>query len=133
MPPLSSTKLLIRFNYERSLFDHQRERDLADAKSSSGLEDLQNQRSQKTVGTDEYSDWKDQYTVAQEEYEAKKVDIEDYYDNLTTELEEEANRREELIQEQLDELEVRRQDMQAEFDAIKDQVKTEIQNSAISF
>ena len=116
---------------EQSLFNHKRQDELAEARSE--LDASNKERAGIKVGSDAYTNWYNENRVLQDNYNTAKEDIENYYDDVATQLEEEANAREERIQEQLDELEVQRQDMQAEFDAIKDQIKTEIQNQAISF
>jgi hypothetical protein len=117
--------------YEQSIFEAQAKRELKEAKEASGLEELKKNRP--SVQDDSYEEWKVEYAEAKEEYEAYKQDILDMMDEIKTELEEEAKEKEEAIDEQITIVETQRDAMNAELQAISDQIKTEIENSAIKF
>ena len=83
--------------------------------------------------SEEYTAWNDMYNDAREDYQAAKEDIEDYYDDIMEEIEAEAQDEEDQIQEEITETESQRDAMNAELQAIRDQIKTEIEGSAIKF
>ncbi len=116
-------------SYEESVFDTQKKNELRKAKSSYNA--IRSQRPD--VDSAEYEEWKVEYAAAQEDYQAQKQDIEDYYDELKTDLEQESQDEEDQIEEQITRTETQRDAMSAELQALTDQIKTEIQNSAIKF
>ncbi len=83
--------------------------------------------------SENYQDWQNAYNDAKEDYQAQKADIEDYYDELNEELETEAQDEEDQIDEEITQTETQRDAMNAELQALQDQIKTEIQSSAIKF
>ena len=83
--------------------------------------------------SDEYNQWKQEYADAQEDYQAAKQDIQDYYDDLNEEIETEAQDEEDALQDEITETETQRDAQSAELQAITDQIKTEIEGSAIKF
>ena len=80
-----------------------------------------------------YDNWKEQYAEAQKEYEAKKEDIQDYYDNLQTQAETEATDEETHVDQCMSTIETQLSAMNAELDAVKEEINNEIEKSAISF
>ena len=116
-------------SYEQSVFSAQKKLELRAAKSEYMA--IRNERPD--VDSEDYEDWKVEYAAAQEDYQAQKQDIEDYYDDLNEEIESEAQDEEDAIQEQITRTETQRDAMSAELQAITDQIKTEIEGSAIKF
>ena len=116
-------------SYEQSVFSAEKKLELRDAKSQYMA--IRNQRPD--TDSEEYEQWKVEYSEAQEDYQAQKQDIEDYYDDLTEELEQEAQDEEDALQEEITRTETQRDAMNAELQAITDQIKTEIEGSAIKF
>ncbi len=116
-------------SYEESAFDTQKKSELRKAKSA--YLKIRNERPD--VDSDEYEEWKVEYSAAQEDYQAQKQDIEDYYDEIKEEIEQDAQDEEDAIQEDITRTETQRDAMSAELQALTDQIKTEIQDSAIKF
>ena len=116
-------------SYEQSVFDAQKKSELRTAKSA--YLEIRNQRPD--VDSEEYEEWKTEYAAAQEDYQAQKQDIEDYYDDLNEQIEAEAQDEEDALQEQITRVETQRDAQSAELQAITDQIKTEIESSAIKF
>lgn len=116
-------------SYETSIFEGAKSRELKEIKGE--YDELRKNRV--SVGEEGYQEWKDQFEIAREEYQAQKQDIEDYYDVVKKELEEEAQADEDRINDEQTRVETQRQAMQSELEAIKEEIKTEIQNEAIKF
>ena len=116
-------------SYEQSVFNTEKKQQLRDAKAA--YTEIRNQRPD--VKDPDYEQWKTDYAMAQEEYQAAKENIEDYYDDVNSDLEADAQDEEDEIQEQITQVETQRDAMSAELQAISDQIKTEIDNSAIKF
>ena len=81
----------------------------------------------------EYSEWMQTYNEAREDYEAQKLDINNYYDDILKELEEEATDRETNYQEEQTTLESELEAMRSEFDSVKEQISSDIEKSTIEF
>ena len=116
-------------SYEESAFDTAKKSELRKAKSA--YLKIRNERPD--VDSEEYEEWKVEYSAAQEDYQAQKQDIEDYYDDVKEEIEQEAQDEEDAIQEEITRTETQRDAMNSELQALTDQIKTEIQDSAIKF
>ena len=116
-------------SYEESVFDTQKKSELR--KSKSAYMKIRNERPD--IDSDEYEEWKVEYSAAQEDYQSEKQDIEDYYDDLKEQLEQESQDEEDQIQEQITRAETERDAMSAELQSLTDQIKTEIQDDAIKF
>ena len=116
-------------SYEQSVFSSEKKSELRDAKSAY----LEIRKQRPDVDSEQYEQWKVEYAEAQEDYQAQKQDIEDYYEDLNTQIEEEAQDEEDALQEQITRVETQRDAEQAELQAITDQIKTEIESSAIKF
>ncbi len=116
-------------SYEQSVFSSAKKNELRDAKSAY----LEIRKQRPDVDSEQYEEWKTQYAEAQEDYQAQKQDIEDYYDDLNQQIEQEAQDEEDALQEQITRVETQRDAEQAELQAITDQIKTEIESSAIKF
>jgi len=116
-------------SYEQSIFNSQKKAELRDAKE----EYLEIRDERPDVDSEDYEEWKVEYAAAQEDYQSEKQDIEDYYDDLNEQTEQEAQDEEDFIDEQITRVETQRDAMNQELQAITDQVKTEIESSAIKF
>ena len=117
-------------SYDQSIYNHDKTAELRDAKEAYN----QAKQNRPDVSDSEaYEKWKVDYTQAQEEYQAKKCDIEDYYDGINQDLEEEAQMEEDHFNELKTQAETQRDALNAELSALQDEVKTEIQNEAIKF
>ena len=68
-------------SYEESAFDTAKKSELRKAKSA--YLKIRNERPD--VDSEEYEEWKVEYSAAQEDYQAQKQDIEDYYDDVKEE------------------------------------------------
>ena len=117
-------------SYQQSVFDATKKAELRDAKAD--YMEVRNARPS-DVKSDEYEEWKVEYAAAQEDYQSAKEDIEDYYDSVKEEIEAEAQDEEDALQDQITRTETQRDAMNAELQAITDQVKTEIEAAAIKF
>lgn len=73
-------------SYEQTIFNNDKSQELREAKEP--LDSLRKDRP--PVDSDEYKEWQQNYNDAKEDYEAQKVDINDYYDGIMNELEEES-------------------------------------------
>ena len=116
-------------SYEQSVFSAEKKDKLRDIKAE--YDAVRNKRPD--VKDEGYEDWKYEYAKAQEDYQAFKQNIEDYYDDVNSDLEADAQDEEDEIQEQITMVETQRDAMSAELQAISDQIKTEIDNSTIKF
>jgi len=84
------------------------------------------------VTSEEYAEWQANYAAAKEEYEAQKLDIDDYYDGLMEDIEEEATDEENRIQEEQTTLEAELEAVRQELEAVNEQISSDIQSSKIS-
>ncbi len=84
------------------------------------------------VASSEYAQWAAEYADAKEDYEAQKMDINDYYDGIMEELETEATDEETRIQDEQTTLEAQLEAMRAELETVKEQIKSDIDSSKIS-
>ena len=116
-------------SYEQSVFDTKKKSELRDVKAD--YLKIRNERP--AIDSDEYEEWKVEYAAAQEDYQSQKQDIEDYYDDLNEEIETEAQDEEDALQDQITRTETQRDAQSAELQSITDQVKSEIEASAIKF
>ena len=117
-------------SYEESIYNTSKKEEIRNAKSA--YNEIRDQRPS-VADTQAYEEWKVQYAQAQEDYQAQKQDIEDYYDDLCADLEADAQDREDHLEEEQTRVETQRDAMSAELQAITDQVKQEIEISAIKF
>jgi hypothetical protein len=116
-------------SYEESVFDTKEKADLRKEKAAY----LEIRDNRPDIDSKEYEDWKQKYAAAQEDYMAKKQDIQDYYDGVREDIESEAQDEEDRIQEQITRTETQRDAMSAELQSLTDQIKTEVQSEAIKF
>ena len=121
-------------SYEKSIFSREKKASLAEAKTTY----LNVRDERKTIDTSdtnstEYKDWSARYSEAEMDWKQQQEEINDYYDQIQEDLEAEANDREEEIDEEITTVETQRDAMNAELQAITDEVKSEIENSAIKF
>lgn len=79
----------------------------------------------------EYNEWYQSYAEAKEDFESQKLDINNYYDDILKELEEEATDRETRYQEEQTTLESQLESLRAEFDSVKEQISSDIESSSI--
>ena len=80
-----------------------------------------------------YDEWKANYDEARENYLADKEEIEDEYDDMKEMLEEEAKNQEDAYNDQKTQVETQRDAENAELQALTDEIKSEIESSAIKF
>ncbi len=116
-------------SYEESVFDAQKKNELRQAKATY----MQMRNARPDVDSASYEAWKTAYAEAQEDYQAQKQDIEDYYDEIKEEIEADSQDEEDAIEEEITRTETQRDAMTAELQALTDQIKTEIQSTAIKF
>ncbi len=79
----------------------------------------------------DYNEWYQTYAEAKEDYEAQKLDINNYYDDILNELEEEATDIETRYQEEQTAIESELEALRSEFDTVKEQISSDIESSAI--
>lgn len=116
-------------SYEQSTFNSMKTAELRNAKS----EYLEIRNRRPDIDSEEYEEWKVEYSAAQEDYQSEKAGIEDYYEDLNQEAEAEAEDEENALDDEITRVETQRDAMNAELQAITDQIKTEIEASAIKF
>ena len=116
--------------YETSIFESEKSAQLKDAKAEYNKAKAGRP---KVSDTEAYEEWKVDYEEAKEKYLEDKELIEDYYDDIKTELEEEAKNKEDEYNDEKTEVETQRDAMNAELQAITDEIKSEIESSAIKF
>lgn len=118
-----------QLHYEQTVYNNDKSQELRDAKAD--LDALRESRpSTKDPG---YSDWQQQYSDAKEDYEAQKVDINDYYDGLMSELEEESSEREAMLEQEQTEIEALMENISAEIEAVGQAVSSDIQSTTPKF
>ena len=117
-------------SHEKSVYNAAMKGELREVKSA--YMEVRNARPA-DLKSDEYNQWKQEYADAQEDYQAAKQDIQDYYDDLNEEIETEAQDEEDALQDDITETETQRDAQSAELQAITDQIKTEIEGSAVKF
>ena len=117
-------------SHEKSIYNADMKHELSDAKKA--YMEIRNRRP-KDHKSDEYTAWSDEYNDAKEDYQAQKQDIQDYYDDLNQELEEEAQEEEDALQDEITRTETQRDAQSAELQAINDEIKNQIDSSAIKF
>ena len=116
-------------SYEQSAFNSAKQSELADAKA----EYLAIRNERPDIDSEDYEEWKVEYSEAQEDYQSQKQDIEDYYEDLNQDAETEAQDEEDTLDDEITRVETQRDAMNAELQAITDEIKTEIESSAIKF
>ncbi len=119
-----------RLSYEQSSYKKDKTAELSAAKSV--YMEVRNSRPDRS-NQDAYNAWQEQYNDVREDYMAQKEDIESYYDDINEEIEQEAQDEEDYIAEEQERAETQRDALNAELQALSDQIKTEIQNNAIKF
>lgn len=116
-------------SYEQTIFNNDKAQELREAKEP--LDALRKERP--SVDSEEYREWQQKYNDAKEDYEAQKVDINDFYDGINNELEEESTDEETRITTSQDQIqayvEYASQMQQAEAQGIS----SDIQNSTPKF
>ena len=83
------------------------------------------------VKSDEYNTWATEFAEIKEDYEANKLDNDEFYESYQADLEEEATAEENFIQTQQNELEAELQAVRQELEVTKEQVGADIQSSKI--
>ncbi len=114
---------------EKSIYQIDKDEELRDAREEF------NKVKEARVSTDDpgYGDWRNEYDIAQQEYQEQKLDINEYYDDIFTELEEEAQDKQTALEDEQASVEAQMQAMQAELESVSEQISTDIKNSAIKF
>lgn len=85
------------------------------------------------IKSDEYQEWAVKYNEAKEDYESRKADIQDYYDDYNEEIEAEAQDEEDYIDDEITRVEAQRDAMNSELQSITDSIKSQIESDAIKF
>ena len=116
--------------HEQSRINNDQAKELREIKSD--YTKIRNKRPD-DVKDDDYAQWQADYNEAQEDYQSRKQDIQDYYDDLKEEIEAEAQEEEDTLQDQITDTEAQRDAQSAELQSITDQIKTEIEGSAVKF
>ncbi len=116
-------------SFDETVFNNDKSQELRAAKEP--LDALRKERP--NVDSDEYKEWQQEYNDAKEKYESEKIDINDYYDGILNELEEEATDEETRITTEQDELQAQLDNMSQELEALSDAISTDIQNTALKF
>ena len=117
-------------SYDQSVFNNDKKAELSDAKKE--YDELRKERQNYQVGTPEYDEWQKRFSDVKEDYEAEKLEINDYYDDILTELEEESTEEETRIQQEQAEIEAQLESSRQELEAINEQISNDIQNSKIN-
>ena len=116
-------------SYDQSIYNADKAQELKDAKD--GYKTTRDARPS-NIDSKEYAEWEVKYKEAQEDYQEHKSQIEDYYDGIQQELEEDASLEEQAIQEEQAQLEAQLQAMRAELETINEQIKSDIDAQKIS-
>lgn len=115
-------------SYEKSVFNTKKSSEVESAKET--LNKIRDQRP--SIESDEYKEWRQEYSDAREEYLAKKQDIEDYYDTVLEDLENDATDNENAKQDEQTQLEAQLEALQAELETVSEQIKSDIDADKIS-
>ncbi len=115
-------------SYETTIFNNDKTMELREAKQP--LDALREQRPD-IKDKDAYQEWQIEYMDAKEDYEAQKVDINDYYDQIMNELEEESTDEETRITTEQDQLEAQLESMNQELQSISEAISSDIQSTAV--
>ncbi|MBQ4647176.1 MAG: hypothetical protein IJB79_07495 [Candidatus Gastranaerophilales bacterium] len=83
------------------------------------------------IKSEEYNEWYMEYQSAREDYEAQRLEISELYDDQLAMLEEEIADEEAMLQQEQTTVEAQLEAMQAEYDVVKEQISTEIEQSTI--
>lgn len=118
-----------QMHYDQTIIKNNKAADLKEIKA---VYDAAKQGKPKDMNSTEYSTWYQAYSEAKEEYEYQKLQISELYDDQLEMLEEEASDKETDLQEEQTTVEAQLEAMRAEFDVVKEQISTDIQNSVIS-
>ena len=126
---LSRKKRAVHRHLSRSKAEYNADKkaELRDIKS----EYLETRNKRPEVSSDDYNQWASDYAVVKEDYESRKADIEDYYDDLNEDIEAEAQEEEDYIDEEITRVEAQRDAMNAELNTLNDSIKTYIESDAI--
>ncbi|MBQ8475706.1 hypothetical protein IJ531_01440 [bacterium] len=114
---------------EQAHFNRLKKTELRDIKSE--YMEVRDRRPDIKGDSAEYENWKVEYTKAQEDYQNRKADIEDYFDDVNSDLESDAQDEEDWWQQLQTQDETQIDAVSAEDQAIADSIKTEIDNAAI--
>ena len=119
-------------SYQQSVYNKEKKRDLANAKRE--MNQVREAKPEDAkYGSNAYNEWNTTYQEKRSEFEEQKVEIEDYYDGLLEEIEQEATDRETEKQEEQTVLEANLEAQRAELDVVKEQVSSDIDSSTIKF
>ncbi len=78
-----------------------------------------------------YQEWQTNYMSAKEDYEAAKVDINEYWDGVISDIEEESADRETLLEQEQTEIEASMEDVSQEIQSVGQAISTDIQSTAL--
>ena len=115
-------------SYDQSVHTSAKKLELQEAKEA--ILDLRD-RKPEDYGSNEYNEWYQEYTDAQTDYQEEKMNINEYYDEILNEIEEESTDEETILQEEQTSLEAQLESMRSEFDAVKEQISSDIENTTL--
>lgn len=115
-------------SYDQSVINRSKKLELADAKEAYMA--LRESKPE-DYGSDEYNEWYQSYTEAQEDFNFAKTEINDYYDMILQEMEEEAADEEAIIDEEQTYLEAELEAMTAELESVKERISKDIEQGTI--
>lgn len=118
-----------QMHYDQTIIKNNKSADIKEIKA---VYDAAKDGKPKDISSTEYSEWYQAYSEAKEEYEYQKLQISELYDDQLEMLEEEASDKETDLQEEQTTVEAQLEAMRSEFDAVKEQISTDIQNSVIN-
>ena len=114
--------------YDQSIMKNNKSVELREIKSV--YDEVKNDRPE-DMQSEEYNEWYMEYQSAKEDYEAQRLEISEMYDDQLAMLEEEMADKEAELQQEQTTVEAQLEAMRAEFDVVKEQISSEIEQSAI--
>ncbi len=119
-------------SYEQTILNNEKTQRLREIKSQ--YDAVKDERPESAdMDSNEYKNWLKDYEDAKEDYEYEKLMINDEYDELLQELEEESTDKETEIQEQQATLEANLEAMRNELKALDDQISSDIESQTVNF
>lgn len=115
--------------HDQSVFSKNKKSELAKIKAT--YDEVKNKRTGLEYGSDEYNQWQTDYAAAKEEYEAQKLEIENYYTDMNNEAEEESTDKENEIKDEQVTVEAQLESNKTELETVKEQISTDIDQSKI--
>ncbi|MBQ2983252.1 MAG: hypothetical protein IJD57_00440 [Candidatus Gastranaerophilales bacterium] len=120
-----------QLSLDQTLKQNELQRLIKDAKEDTGYLALEEERKSMSVSDPGYEQWSEEFKQAQEDFQEAKVNLQDEYDIILQNLEEEATDREQRMSDQQVILEANLQAWNAELEAVNEAISSEIEAQKI--